>query len=65
MEKIIVEQAMKAMKEGEFNCMPMPEYRDSTYQFKTATQNMVAEAGYQLKWLNTFKGGCWHVIPAA
>lgn len=61
-EKNIVAEAVEAMKGGDFNCMPLPEYRDKEHQFESATLEMVAEAGYRLKWFDTFKGGCWHVI---
>ena len=62
-ERRLVREAMEAMKNGQFNCMPIPEIRDSKYQFDADTHNMVSEAGCQLKWLDTFKGGCWHVVP--
>ena len=61
-EKNIVKEAIEAMKGGDFNCMPMPEFRDKEYQFETETLNIVSEAGYRLKWLDTMKGGCWHVV---
>ncbi|MBQ3145628.1 MAG: hypothetical protein IJB90_03560 [Clostridia bacterium] len=63
MEKSIVERAIGSIKECNFNCMPMPEFREKEYRFEDATKKMVADAGYELKWLDTFKGGCWHVIP--
>jgi len=62
-EKNIVENAINSMKECEFNCMPMPEFRDKYHQFDSDTQKMVSEANCRLEWLNTHKNGCWHVIP--
>lgn len=62
MERTIVKKAIESMKGG-FNCMPIPVYRDPSYQFEAETMEMVSAAGFQLKWLDTFKGGCWHVIP--
>lgn len=54
---------IKVMKDGKFNCMPLPEFRDKEYIDPTI-KKAVTEAGFQLKWFDTFKGGCWHVIPS-
>ena len=63
MERNIVKSAINSMKEAKFNCMPMPQYRDKEYKFEKATHDMAAEANCHLEWMDTFKGGCWHVIP--
>ena len=63
MEKSIVKNAIDSMKECGFNCMPITTYRDKAFKFKDTTLKMVEEANCQLKWLDTMKGGCWHIIP--
>ena len=63
MEKDIVKAAIKSLKECRFTCMPILEYRERKYEFSEATHKMVAEEGCSLKWMETLKGGCWHVIP--
>lgn len=65
MERDIVEKAIKSLEGGDFNCMPMVQFREPSYQFETATRNMVAKAGCKLEWKNTFRGGCWHLVPNA
>lgn len=44
----------------DFNCMTIPEAKRGITVSDEAIEAL-KEAGMQLIWADTFKGGCWHV----
>lgn len=59
-ERCIVIEALAGIKN---KCTPLPELREKEYVFSSSTLRIVEEAGYQLKWRDTTRGGCWHIMP--
>ena len=51
--------AIDLIKKGDFNCIPLSARRGVT--FSDEDVETVKNAGLQIVWADTFKGGCWHI----
>lgn len=62
MDKYIVMEALEAIKVGDYDRIPLMDFRNPSHQFETTIHNMVDKEGYMLEWLGNHKGGCWHIV---
>ena len=37
-------------------------FRSRDYSFSSEAISLIERSGFTLKWLDTFKGGCWHIV---
>ena len=61
-ERIIILEAIYSAR-GDFNSVPIKEFNDSEYQFQKESLELVKQANCKLKWIDTFAGGCWYIVP--
>lgn len=64
MQNIIVERALNSMKEKDSDSVPMTEYAQKGHIFEPEARRMVEEAGCTIKWIDTSKGGCYHIVKS-